>query len=201
MKKLIPLLFILSAANLFAGGAQEAPKTPEPDKAVLSAPEKTIPPDLAQALSRAGLRVLKERVPSSDFSLPLLDGKTQSLSGLEGRVIFLNFWATWCPPCREEMPAMETLYRRFKDGGLEFLAVNIQEGQKDVESFTRDFGLTFPVALDSSGKVSQIYGIRAIPTTYIIDRKGGIIATAVGGRPWDSADMIAAFDLLLRYDK
>jgi thiol-disulfide isomerase/thioredoxin len=198
------LFFILAAAPLMAGGSGEtpiSPQKPESREISSSVPEKAIPQDLTQAFSRAGLQVLDERVPITDFSLSLLNGKPQTLSGLKGRAIFLNFWATWCPPCREEMPSMEVLYRRFKDKGLEFLAVNIQEDKKDVAAFMREFGLTFPVILDSTGEVSAIYGIRGIPTTYIIDREGGIIAAAVGGRPWDSADMISAFDLLLRYER
>jgi thiol-disulfide isomerase/thioredoxin len=119
------------------------------------------------------------------------------LSDLKGSVVFLNFWATWCPPCREEMPSMETLYRRLGKAGLEFLAVDIGEPQKAVETFVTERGLTFPVALDGSGRVSETYGIRSIPATFIIDRDGSIIAAVVGGRKWDDPKVIAAFEALL----
>ncbi|MDR3200710.1 MAG: TlpA family protein disulfide reductase [Spirochaetales bacterium] len=161
---------------------------------------QAIPQDTSQAFSAAGVQILKERIPVTDFTLPLLNGQSQNLSGLRGKVVFLNFWATWCPPCREEMPAMEKLYQRFKNSGLEFLTVNIQEEKNDVETFMKIFGLSFPVVLDSRGEAATLYGIRGIPTTYIIDRSGIIIAAAVGGRQWDSEQMIRAFTSLLRND-
>jgi thiol-disulfide isomerase/thioredoxin len=157
--------------------------------------------DVAGAFSRAGMPLLKEKAPNADFTLPLLDGTRQTLSGLKGSVVFLNFWATWCPPCREEMPAMEKLYQRFKSEGLEFLTVNIQEDKKTVEAFMKQMGLSFPVALDSGGDAAALYGIRGIPTTYILGRDGAIIAAAVGGREWDSQAMMDAFGLLLRHGR
>jgi peroxiredoxin len=150
-----------------------------------------------QAFSQAGIPLLRKRVPAEDFSLPLSGGGARTLSGLKGKVVFLNFWATWCPPCREEMPSMETLYRRLKDAGLEFLAVDIQEKPKQVEAFIRENSLSFPVALDESGRISGIYGIRSIPATFIIDRDGSIIAAVIGGRRWDSPEVTAAFEALL----
>ncbi|MDR2095670.1 MAG: TlpA family protein disulfide reductase [Treponema sp.] len=149
------------------------------------------------AFSQAGIPFLKQSRPINDFTLPLLDGKNVKLSGLKGKVVFLNFWATWCPPCREEMPSMEVLYKRYRDKGLEFLAVDIMEKKEQVSSFMKDFGLSFPAALDSSGDVSGMYGIRGIPTTFIIDRQGRIIVASVGGREWNTPAMLNAFDLLL----
>jgi thiol-disulfide isomerase/thioredoxin len=160
-------------------------------------PGGAIPQEAAQAFKKAQIEVLAAGFPISDFSLPLLNGETRTLSGLKGKIVFLNFWATWCPPCRAEMPDMEKLYQKFKNEGLEFLTVNIQEHKRDVEAFMKDFGLSFPVALDSRGDVATKYGIRGIPTTYIIDRDGRIIAAAVGGRDWFSEDMINAFRILL----
>jgi peroxiredoxin len=150
-----------------------------------------------QAFSRAGIPLLKKRVSSEDFSLPLLEGGTRGLSDLKGTVVFLNFWAVWCPPCREEMPAMEILYRRLGSAGLEFLAVDIREKQKPVEAFIKEQDVSFPVALDETGRVSAVYGIRSIPTTFIIDRDGSIIATVTGSRKWDDPKVIAAFEALL----
>jgi thiol-disulfide isomerase/thioredoxin len=158
---------------------------------------RPIPGPVREAFSRARIPLLKNRALAEDFSLPLLNGGARSLDELKGKVVFLNFWATWCPPCRAEMPSMETLYRRLGEKGLEFLAVDIQEKQKPVEAFIKERGLTFPVALDESGWISGIYGIRSIPSTFIIDRDGSIIAVAVGGRKWDSPEVIAAFEALL----
>jgi thiol-disulfide isomerase/thioredoxin len=186
MKK--PLYAIAFAVVIYFAAAPET----------LTAQNAAVSPELAAAFARAEIQTLKQKVPIEDFSLPLVSGKTQSLAALAGKVVFLNFWATWCPPCREEMPSMEKLYQRFKSEGLEFFAVDIQEGKKEVEAFIKERGFTFPVALDAEGSAAATYGIRSIPTTFIIDKSGNIIAAAIGGRKWDSAEMIAAFGLLLR---
>jgi thiol-disulfide isomerase/thioredoxin len=155
------------------------------------------PSRLARAFSQAGLPLLKQPVSPIDFSAPLLDGQTVTLAGLKGKVVFLNFWATWCGPCRAEMPSMEALYRRFKSRGLEILAVNLREDRKDAAAFMNQFKLTFPAALDSSGRIGSQYGVAAIPTTYIINREGMIIARMVGSIGWDTPEMIAAFEALM----
>ena len=95
------------------------------------------------------------------------------------------------------MPSLERLYNRFRGRGLEFLAVDIEENRGDVAVFVKDYGLNFPVVLDASGKISDIYGIRSIPTTFIIDRDGSIIAAAVGARDWDTPAVAFAFTALL----
>ena len=121
----------------------------------------------------------------------------QSLSALKGKVVFLNFWATWCGPCRDEMPSVEILYKRFKDKGLEILAVNCQENQEDVLAFMANYGLTFPALLDEDGRVSGAYGIQAIPTTFLINRDGRIILRLVGSINWDTEKIHAAIESLL----
>jgi thiol-disulfide isomerase/thioredoxin len=163
-----------------------------------------IPAEVARAFAEAGLPVLRKKVPVIDFTVPLADFMTplatvkkQSLKALEGKVVFLNFWATWCGPCRQEMPSMEILYQRFKDRGFEVLAVNYQEGQKDVAAFMKIYKLSFPAALDSSGQVGGIYGIEAFPTTYIIDREGYIISRVVGSLNWNTPKLLAAFETLM----
>jgi thiol-disulfide isomerase/thioredoxin len=176
-------------AVLLAGplGAQEA--------------DKAIAPEIRAAFSRARIPVLRARTPIIDFSASRLDGTQVRLSALKGKVVFLNFWATWCPPCREEMPSMEALYQRFRGRGLEFLAVDIQEGKDEVAAFMKQFGLTFPAALDDTGKISAEYGIRGIPTTFIIDKEGGIIASVVGGRDWNTPAVTTALELLISHDR
>jgi thiol-disulfide isomerase/thioredoxin len=132
-----------------------------------------------------------------DFVLPLLNGINLNTTDLRGKVVFLNFWATWCGPCRAEMPSMETLYRRFKEQGLEILAVNLQESPKGVSAFMDQLGLTFPAALDQRGSIGAAYGVMAIPTTYIVDRNGGIIARVTGSLNWDNPKLFSAFEALL----
>jgi thiol-disulfide isomerase/thioredoxin len=163
--------------------------------------DKTIAPEIRTAFSRARIPVLRVRTPLIDFTAARLDGTTVRLSGLAGKVVFLNFWATWCPPCREEMPSMEALYQRFRGKDLEFLAVDIQENKDEVAAFMNEYGLHFPAVLDSTGRISAEYGIRGIPTTFIIDREGGIIASVVGGRDWNTQAVAEAMELLISHDR
>ena len=156
-----------------------------------------VSPDAERALREANIRLLSKRADPPDFTLPLLTGENGTLSAYKGKVVILNFWATWCPPCRAEMPSMETLYQRFKDQGLEILAVDLGEKAATVRQFIRSNRYTFPVLLDESGRVGSLYGIEAVPTSYIIDRGGKIIATVAGSFQWDNPRVIAAFDALL----
>lgn len=159
---------------------------------------QSVPASVVKAFADAGIRVPGNKTDPIDFTLPLLNGTNQKLSDLKGKVVFLNFWATWCPPCRREMPSMETLYQRFKGQGLEMLAVDCQEDSGGVSAFMRRNRLTFPAVLDKSGAVSGNYGIEAIPTTYIIDRSGKIILKVVGSLDWNNQKIIAAFETLLK---
>ena len=136
-------------------------------------------------------------VQAPAFELPTSDGKMVALGGLKGKVLLLNFWATWCPPCREEMPSMERLYQEFKDQGLAVLAVNIRESPKQVERFMRDFRLTFPALLDTDATVSGRYGVRGLPSTYLVDRTGHVVGQAVGARDWAGASAKALVRSLL----
>ena len=118
-----------------------------------------------------------------DFELYDLDGDVHKLSEYKGSPVFLNFWATWCGPCRGEMPHLEDVYEEWKDDGLTFFAVNIGESSTDVVSFLDYFGFTMPVLLDSAKTVSRRYGVSGIPTTYFIDEDGIIQNKVVGAFP------------------
>jgi thiol-disulfide isomerase/thioredoxin len=171
--------------------------------AVSSKPE--VPPqNLVKVFSEAGLSLLKVKVSPREFSLPLAlpessgqAEKSQSLAALKGKVVFLNFWATWCGPCRAEMPSMEALYKQYKEKGLEILAVNCRENPADVTAFMKDNGLSFPAALDVDGRVSDAYSVQAIPTTFLLDREGKIIMRLVGSLNWDTPKIRAALEQLL----
>lgn len=130
---------------------------------------------------------------AEDFTLKTLKGGTVSLKDYRGRLIFLNFWATWCGPCRAEMPSMQRLWEEFKEEDFVILAINIQEESKLVSSFMNERGLSFPVLLDEKGKVARSYGIRGIPTTFFLNPEGEIIGKAVGARDWDSEE---SFELI-----
>lgn len=121
----------------------------------------------------------EERIKSIDFTLTDQYGKTHKLSDYEGKVVFLNFWATWCPPCKEEMPHIEQLYKDYKKNNEEVVILGVaspnlgREGSREhVISFLKDEGYTFPVALDEDGELAYQYGINAFPTTFIIDKEG-----------------------------
>ena len=161
--------------------------------------QESSPDDRAKIFKEAGIPLLKESISIRDFSLPLVSpaNENQSLSGLKGKVVFLNFWATWCGPCRSEMPSMETLYIRYKDQGFVILAVNCQESRADVWTFMENNKLTFPAVLDSDGKASGSYGVQAIPTSFIINREGRIVSRLVGSINWDTPEIHAAIELLL----
>jgi len=135
--------------------------------------------------------------PAPEFSLPTPEGKTISLAQLRGQVVFLNFWATWCPPCRVEMPSMERLYGEFKDAGLIVLAVDMGESARQVARFMKEFRLSFPALLDTNSDVSNRYGVRGLPTTFLVDRSGRIVGVAIGPRDWAGSESKALIRSLL----
>jgi peroxiredoxin len=116
-----------------------------------------------------------------DFELETLSGRTIALSELRGQVVLINFWATWCPPCRAEMPAIQQVYEQYRDQGFEVLAVNLQEQDAQMSAFVEERGLTFPILPDRDGSVSLVYRVTSIPTTFFVDRSGIIQEIIVGG--------------------
>jgi len=136
----------------------------------------------------AAMDMLHDKVEpeAPEFALPTPEGRVVSLASFRGRVVLLNFWATWCPPCRVEMPAMEQLHRALEDQGLTILAMDQDESPKLVAKFMRDFRLSFPALIDSGSRVSSQYGVRGLPTTHLIDRRGRVVGGAVGPRDWAS---------------
>jgi peroxiredoxin len=118
--------------------------------------------------------------PAPDFALQTLDGQTLQLSDLQGRAVVLNFWASWCPPCRAEMPELEQAYQDNQGGGLVVLGVDQGEQQPVVADFVQRFGLTFPVVLDQDLLASRAYKVNSLPTTFFIDRNGVIQERVTG---------------------
>lgn len=110
--------------------------------------------------------------PAPEFTLTATDGSQVALSDLRGKVVLINFWATWCPPCRAEMPAIQQAYDRFRDQGFLVLAVNQQEDVASVVRFMSEQRLTFPALLDSNARVSADYQARALPSSFFVDRRG-----------------------------
>jgi thiol-disulfide isomerase/thioredoxin len=157
-------------------------------------------PDTVAGLAlMLGLETPAEPTPAEDFELPTLDGRMIRLVDLRGKVVLLNFWATWCPPCRAEMPAMEQVYRDLAPRGFVVVAVDYREGKALVEPFVKELGLTFPIALDTAGTVTDelFPNVGRLPTSYLIDRRGRMIARKVGFLEWDGAAARALFETLL----
>ena len=116
-----------------------------------------------------------------DFVLPTLQGDQFQLSEQRGKGVVLNFWGTWCEPCKDEMPALEKVYQDFKDQGVTVIALNIGETDVSVKSFREQYDLTFPIVMDQKKEITQLYGIGPIPTTYFIDQHGIVKKIVIGG--------------------
>lgn len=132
------------------------------------------------------------------ISLPDGSGKTVSLSDFRGQVVMVNFWASWCQPCRTEMPLIEDLYQKFKKIGFTVLAVNVDEDPANGKKMLKEVPVSFPVVYDSKNTVIQKYGVQAMPSTYMVDRKGTIREVHRGYKPGDEADYEQYIRKLLR---
>jgi cytochrome c biogenesis protein CcmG, thiol:disulfide interchange protein DsbE len=135
---------------------------------------------------------------SPDFSLQTLNGEEMTLSELKGHPVIINYWASWCVPCRSEMPAIEEAYAAYQDQGVIVLAVNAtnQDSLSDVASFIEEHNLTFPILVDSEGKVGNLYEVLALPTTFFV-QTDGIIQDVVVGGPMAEALLVTRIERLL----
>jgi thiol-disulfide isomerase/thioredoxin len=138
--------------------------------------------------------------PAPALKLKDLDGKTHDLAQLRGKVVLINFWATWCPPCRREMPSMERLAQAFKGQPLVMLAVDVGEDPDTIEAFTSQLDTvpTFPILLDTRSRSMQAWKVAGLPTTFLVDRQGRIVASAIGGREFDHPEIVKTVGVLLR---
>ncbi len=133
------------------------------------------------------------------FILRNLKGNLVSLDSFKGQVVVLNFWATWCVPCRIEMPAFEHLYRRYRSQGLTVLGVSLDKGANEkVRKFIEEYQLSFPVLMDSDGKVEKLYPSASIPFTFVIDKIGHIVARVDGAKNWESNETFDAIEFLIK---
>lgn len=137
-----------------------------------------------------------------DFTLDTLAGDRVTLSELRGKIVVVNFWTTWCPPCREETPALEASYKAYKDSGVIILGLNLtdQDSLKEVEAFAKEFGLTYPILLDRDGSVGLTYQLNGLPTTFFINREG-IIRTVVVGGPMSETFIRSKIETILKEAK
>lgn len=138
-----------------------------------------------------------EIIAASDIELSDLAGQPARLRDFRGRVVLLNFWATWCAPCREEMPALQVLAQELGPQGLAVVGVNLKEPRSKVEAFVQEHGLRFPMLLDTEGRAGQAYQVFALPATYVVDRRGMLVGAVLGIRDWVGADARAYLRQLL----
>jgi len=125
-----------------------------------------------------------------DFTLKTLDGKSVSLSDYRGKVVFLNFWASWCPPCRQEMPSMERLNEVFGKKDFVILAVNVEKGPDTVRAFLKDYPYTFAVLLDPEATAQEVFGVYRFPESFLIDKSGRIVHKFVGAQDYSRVDFL-----------
>ena len=133
------------------------------------------------------------------FSLRNLKGNMEGLDDHLGKVIVVNFWATWCVPCVKEMPSFESLYRRYRSQGLTLLAVSLDKGDSTkVQEFADKYKLSFPILLDTEGVAEKLYPSFSIPFTYVIDKQGRVVARVDGAKNWESSETFEAVEHLLK---
>jgi peroxiredoxin len=133
-----------------------------------------------------------------DFTLPTADGQQVSLQQYRGKIVFLNFWATWCIPCREEMPGLERLHQTYQAQDLAIISIDLKESADQVKAFFDKHSLSFPALLDQNGSVFRDYLVAGMPTTYLIGRDGTMLARGIGGRDWTRAEALQLIRELLK---
>jgi thiol-disulfide isomerase/thioredoxin len=180
--------------NLGTTGVQ----TPEQSQTQTQSEQVTMKPSeaapwYADRLERLGFYVFPVPEPLPPLRVATLDDKTVGVEVFDGKVTMLNFWATWCPPCRAEMPSMQILYEKTRDVAFDIMAVSVGEPKKTVTDFLADNTYTYPMFLDVTGAQSAPFAGRGIPTTFILDKQGRAIAGMVGSRMYDGPEVIELF--------
>jgi peroxiredoxin len=141
-------------------------------------------------LAGQSLTPLPGAMPAPDFELPDTDGKLHRLSDYRGKTVIINFWTTWCPPCREEIPSMNRAWQQLRQEDVVMLAINMGEDEDTIFVFNADYPAEFPLLLDRDGAVIARWPVKGLPTTYIIAPDGSIAYRAIGGRNWDDSDIM-----------
>ena len=172
---LIAVTLLVIGASLFAqGGAQPGPW-------------------YADRLEKLGFTVFPKPVAVDDFAAQALGGGSVRLSEQRGKIVLLNFWATWCPPCQAEMPAIEALWKKAKASSFTVMGISVGEEPSTVKSYVARKGYTYPMFVDPQGVLGAAFNARSIPTTYVIDKNGQVIAGILGGAAYDSAEAASVF--------
>lgn len=146
----------------------------------------------------AGIQQVRSRPEAPPFQLRTVDGGSVDSAGLQGKVVLVNFWATWCKPCKDEMPAMQRLQQQVGHRDFVLLAITTDSQREAIAEFARTLGLSFPLLLDESKETSGAFGVRGLPTSILIGRDGRIVGKAVGPRPWDETPAVTLVRELLK---
>jgi len=136
------------------------------------------------------LTLLPERQQAPGFVLKDVNGETHRLSDYRSRVVIVNFWATWCPPCREELPSMQRAWEQIRDEGIAMLGVNVGEDADTIFPFTAYYPMEFPLLMDLDSKVVEDWPVVGLPTTFVLDPEGRLVYRAIGGRRWDDPRLL-----------
>jgi len=148
-------------------------------------------PGAARAEEKQLMAPMPGRKPAPDFTLPNLDDEMVTLSALRGRIVIVNFWATWCPPCRFEIPSMQRAWNQVREEGIVLLAVHVGGNVDQVTNFTFDYDVDFPVVMVARSEVIKQWPVLGLPTTVVVDREGLMVLRAIGSREWDDPAILA----------
>lgn len=196
--------FIATAASLLlvlscAKESNAAADNKVPDAAATPAAASAPAPDPRYApLGKLGFSVFPEPQDIPAIALSTPDGKALGVDAFKGKFVVLNFWATWCPPCRAEMPSMSELHAKYADKDLVVYAVSVQEDAGTVKNYLKDKKYAFPIVLDPDGAISKLFVGSGIPTTYVLDRDGRAVAGMVGGREWNTPEAYGIFEAIFK---
>jgi len=146
----------------------------------------------------AGLSRIVGESEAPEFVLKTVDGQDLDRRALKGKVVLVNFWATWCGPCKDEMPTLERLQQSLNGENFMILAITADDQREAIKAFSKTQGLTFPILLDAEKDVGAAFGVRGLPTSFLIDREGRLVGRAVGPLPWDGPNVLALIRSLLK---
>ena len=136
------------------------------------------------------LTPVSPRIKAPAFSLLDIDGNKHRLKSYRGKVVIVNFWATWCPPCRLEIPSMQRAWKKLKNKNVAMLAINVGENDDTIFTFSAEYEMDFPILMDKNSSVVRSWPVSALPTTYVVDRKGRLAYRAIGDRQWDNKKLM-----------
>jgi peroxiredoxin len=198
MALIIVVLGLVAVTAVMLWDHPPSPLDP-PETARVREPSAVSPTGLDPLFAALGIHRPAEPSEAPDFALMTLEGQPARLREFRGKLVLLNFWATWCAPCLHEMPSMERLYQTFKQTAFVLLAVSMdRQGEEVAKPFVDNLKLTFPVLLDRASEVGRRYGVRGLPATYLIDPDGLLIGAVIGARDWHRTEAKALIASLLR---